>query len=305
MVFPTKECCGSKGPNHKKACPTLVEGYEPPTQEPEKTPETAPEVEPAIEPIDLEEPVTEANDKSDKIDTEPSIMPEDELDGGDDALMDAIEGEEGGINEDNGETIVDETTDTEPKDDSEPIDEVDVVGDLSDHEEFEANDVVEEEQVARMKEAKGLDLSGLSTPQILDLQNTINKFVTRKTEKKKTGKYVGIRIFGKKLVVAFGKAYKKEYFDTEEQRKVIKNHIKLKLSDGTIKEVVYSVFNNLPRVKCLVSGERSVERKIEGEEIMSAEHDKLVPNIIKFVDHFYTVVLPGGKSKEFNVNNLN
>lgn len=251
------ECCGSRGTTHKKGCPTLGE----PAEKPQEAAQAAEKPETAKEP----EPAPEAREEAQEEDQGVSLTDDD----------DAVE------------EVEDEEPEPSPSD---------IAADLAEHESGEevADDAAE--HVAETRESKGLDLTQFTPEQLDALQSMIAAHTAKKKPRKDKRTVITLRSLEGKLILNFTKAFKKSVFDEEEQRNVVRTHIKVLLEgDEEYKTILYRDFNNAPRVRCELIGTENREREKEVGETFSAEHKIVVPMLVKYVDQILTLRVPDRK----------
>lgn len=166
----------------------------------------------------------------------------------------------------------------------------------------------EEKKVAEMRPTNSIDLSMFSPEQLLALKDAIDKTGAVDQKKKKRTAEFEIRSVDGRLVIDFSNCFKREVFDSEQQRKVVRTHIKVKLEGDTFtswaeapeeRTMVYRDFQQLPRIICEQVAVAEYPHEVELGEVKSAQyskpgHDVFVPNVVKYVRRRFTLRKPDG-----------
>lgn len=164
----------------------------------------------------------------------------------------------------------------------------------------ESNDeaVEAKDAVAPVKQSQALDLSGMTDEQMSALQDAINIAKGGGKEVKKSRKtIITLRRLEGKIITNFTNAYKKSIFDEEQQRKVVRHHIRVRYdgdeSKEPLNEVMYRDFNSAERVRCELISTASKAWSKDLGEVFSAEEKRNVPMVVNYIDRIHTLKVPG------------
>lgn len=154
------------------------------------------------------------------------------------------------------------------------------------------------EQVLNPENPLPLDLSKLTTEQLQTLKSMLAATPDR-VQRKKKNPTVKLRVIDGKVVMDFKNAYKALVDDPENNRKVERTHIQVKLQgEEKYHSVLYRDFMQAKQVVCeIVSTRQDKDEIVEGETI-SRETGRPVEMIVTVVKDFFTIKLPDGSTVE-------
>jgi len=183
----------------------------------------------------------------------------------------------------------------ESKTEGEPQNVAETIGQrLSQQEEGESKG----EQVINPENPVPFDLSKLSTEQLQNLKAMLAATPDR-VQRKKKNPTVKLRVIDGKVVMDFKNAYKALVDDPENNRKVERTHIQVKLQgEDTYHSVLYRDFMQADQVVCEILSTRQDKDEIVEGETISRETGRPVEMIVTVVKDFFTIKLPDGSTTE-------
>lgn len=168
-----------------------------------------------------------------------------------------------------------------------------------------ASKPAESAQDVKSAQPQAFDLSSLTPEMLANLKQMLNATPDR-IARKKENPIVKLRVMNEKIIVDYKNAYTGIVRDTELRADVERPLIPVLLEgESDFQTILYSLFMELPQVKCQVVSARKEEVDVPDGECISNITGRPTEMLVHIVKDFFTVKLPDGSTREFEGRIIN